>query len=101
MKNEEECLSCTFYFVQYKQTIFLPSSEYLSYSCRKLNITKWYAFAYPIFVSIFAKNMQYKVELEKYFSNIYHITDNFAGIEVPVIISIFRKYVDNISSEKS
>lgn len=87
--------------VFYAIFIFLSSSEYLSYNCRRLNLTKGYAFEYPIFVSIFAKNVQYKVELEKYFSNIYNITDNFARIQVPVIVYIFEKYFDNISSEKN
>lgn len=80
MKSNEECLSCNLHFMLYKQTIFLPSSEYLSYNCRKLNLTKGYAFECPGFVSIFAENVQYNVELEKYFSNPYNITDNFVRI---------------------
>lgn len=80
MKNNEECLSCNFSFVLDKQTILLQSSEDLSYNCRKLNLTKEHAFKWSRFVSIFINNTRYKIELGKYFSNIYRITDNFTGI---------------------
>lgn len=64
VKSNEKCLSHNLSFVLDKQTILPQSSEDLSYSCRKMNLTKEHAFKWLRFVSIFINNMQYKVNLE-------------------------------------
>lgn len=100
MKSNEGYLPCNLYFVLDKKAILLQLSEDLSYNCKKLNFTKECAFKWPRFVFIFINNTQYIVELGKYFSNTYNITDNFAGIWSPVIIYIFKKDFDKCQFRK-